>query len=407
MKAKPSLIKLIILMAFLLNITACKKDNETENSPVIEIKVAGLLGLSGALSNLGTTSKTALEIAVKKINDDFASKNSPYRLKLQIYDTQLDTLIALPLIKSLASDGYRLFIGPMTSTELASIKPFADSMGLLVVSSTSTSKSLIIPNDAIFRYCPGEQIVINALSNTIYLSGKQAMITIARNDIATLGLQTSFTTTFSGLGGTVISAGSYPASTTNFTSTLNDLRTQIQNLSTNYSRSQIGIFYPSFNEAIQLFHEASGDSILSSVNWYGTVGFIKAPGLLTDTMAASFAYATHYFSPEPGLPNSAQNIWQPLQAEILNGCGLEPDFYAFAAYDILNVMAKMVEQNNGIPTDGAQLQNQFLSVSNQSSGATGTIVLNAEGDRNNGIFNYWGLSNSNSTYTWTIVGQSQ
>lgn len=401
---------LISLLGFILLISfsfyGCKKaDDDVKDLKIF--KVAGLLPQSGALSNLGITSRFALELGVTDVNNDFISRGLPYRIELSLYDSQLDTNVAKSLMQASASNGYRMFIGPWTSSELNAIKPLADSLGLLVVSPGSTSRSLVIPNDAIFRYCPGEEIVGTALSNSMYNAGKRAAVSFSRNDIATLGLQATFDSIFTSLGGVAVSAGSYPVSTTDFTQIINDVRNQIISMSASYPLNEICVFYPSFNEAILLFNQASGDPVLTSVDWFGGVGFIKAPGLLSDTAAAEFALATNFFSPETALPNSAQSIWQPLKAEIEIQSGLEADFYAFAAYDALKVMSKLFEINQGSMPAGSLLQMGFYNLSNQSNGATGPLSLDLAGDRSTGVFNYWGLVNNNGVYEWTIVGQSQ
>jgi len=396
---------LVCFMVFILGFYSCNKENDQQQ--LIYIKIAALLPQSGALSNLGTTSKIALEIGVQEINNDFISRELPYRINLSVFDTQLDTTLARSLVHSLLAEGYKMFIGPMSSAELNAIKSVSDSAGVIVVSPSSTSRSLSIANDAIFRYCPGEQAISNALAHTMYSSGKRAIVTVTRNDIATLGLQSTFTTLFSGLGGTVVSVGSYPINTTDFSFTISEVHNQLLTLSSTFNRNEIGVYYPSFNEAILFFNQAAQDSILYSVNWYGGVGFIKSPALLLDTLAAEFAYTTSYFSPETALPNSAQYLWSPLGTAIQNQCGITADFYAIASYDALHVMSRLIEAKEGHIVGGVDLQQDFYNLSNQSSGATGIITLDTSGDRSNGVFNYWGLTNVNGAYNWTIVGQSQ
>lgn len=393
-------------LLFLLAVSACKKDSD-ENIATQSIPIAGLFSLTGDWSNLGITSKAALEIAIEEINADFANRNLPYRFSLSVYDTKLDPALAVSGVSGFAASNYKLVIGPQSSAEVAAIKPLADSLGMLVVSQGSTASTLAVPNDAVFRYCPGDQIEGQAMANTMYSSGKQAIVTLARNDAGNLGLQSSVTNFFQGLGGTVVTAGNYATNETDFTSILTAIRTQVLAWSSMYSSSQIGVYLASFDEAVQLFHQAAGDSVLQSVNWYGGDGFIKNAALLNDTSAAGFAYATQFFSPEFGLPASAQAVWQPLKTKIINRCGLEPDAFALAAYDAIKVMAKLVESNGGVPASGSTLQNAFYTLSNQHTGATGAVLLNASGDRANGSFDYWGLSYNNGTYAWTQVGQSQ
>jgi branched-chain amino acid transport system substrate-binding protein len=194
---------------------------------------------------------------------------------------------------------------------------------------------------------------------------------------------------------------------TDFTAILNELRNQVTQLSATYSNAQIGVYLASFDEAVALFNQASGDAVLSGVNWYGGDGFIKNQALLVDASAAQFAMQTNFFSPEFGLPSSSQSVWSPLLTNIFNRCGQEADAFALSAYDALRVVGKVVEKNKGIPSSGATFFDSFQTISNTYVGATGAIMLNENGDRANGSFNYWGLTNTNGVYSWTLVGQSE
>ncbi|MFM2207638.1 MAG: hypothetical protein RL213_1613 [Bacteroidota bacterium] len=398
-----SLFALTILSSFL----SCKKDND-DSTVEQEIPVTALYSLTGNWSELGVASKAASEIAVEEINADFMSRGLPYRFTLNVIDTKLDPSIALSSMSSIIAANSRLIIGPQSSAEVAAIRATADSLGLLVVSQGSTASSLSIANDAVFRYCPGDQIEGAAVSSTMYTSGKRAIVTVARNDAGNLGLQTSVGSHFQSLGGVVASAGSYAATETDFTAVLSMIRNQLVVWSSVYPSSQTAVYLASFDEAIQLFHQAAGDPVLEGVSWYGGDGFIKDAQLITDTTASGFAFRTSFFSPEFGLPVSSQPVWQALVDKIVLRSGVSPDAFALAAYDALKVMAKTVAANGGVPASGATLQTSFFNQSNQYVGATGAVMLNAAGDRASGSFDYWGISQrSDGTYYWTKVGQSQ
>ena len=389
-----------------LTFFGCRKDHE-ETCKIETIKVAALLSKTGEWSNLGISSEAALEIGVSQINQDFESRGLPYRFELSVFDTELTPSIALQNMEYLASNNFRLVIGPQSSSEMAAVKSIADSLGILVVSQGSTASSLSIANDALFRYVPGDQIEGAAMANTMITAGKQALVTLARNDVGNVGLQNSLNTNFSNLGGTVVSAGTYDPLATDYSVSLAAVKNQIIQYSASYSNTQIAVYLASFDEAVALFNQASGDPVLSSVNWYGGDGFIKNQALLNDPLAAQFAFATSFFSPEFGLPASAQNIWSPLLTSIFNACGQDADAFTLSAYDAIKVMAKVIEQNSGIPATGSSLFNSFMTLSNSHVGATGSIALNANGDRANGSFNYWGLAFANGVYTWDLVGQSE
>ncbi|MFM7015066.1 MAG: ABC transporter substrate-binding protein [Bacteroidota bacterium] len=385
-------------------VAGCKKDDEKNFTT---LNVGSMLSLTGNWSTLGIPSKAAIEIAIEEINADFEARKVPFRFSSTIFDTKLDTALAKTYMTNALNSGIRFIIGPQSSAEVGAVKSIADGGKMLVVSQGSTASSLAIANDAIFRYCPGDAIEGSAIASSIYDEGKRGLIVVARDDAGNIGLQNSVKTSFDAKASTSVeNITPYPTTTTDYTSLLNDIKTRITSLSATYGDTAVGVYLASFDEAVDIFNQANGDSILQSVNWYGGDGFIKSNAILSSSSACDFAIATHYYAPEFGLPMSAQSKWQPLTSAILSRCGQQPDAYAIAAYDAMWVLARTVEANNGIPADFANLRNSFVAQTAQFSGATGMITLNANGDRSNGSFDYWGLQKVNGVYSWKFVKKS-
>lgn len=408
MKNKKALLVLLCL-GFLWS--GCRRDNHEEDhdhcNQLEVIKVAALVSETGDWSNLGLSSEAAVEIAIEEINADFETRDLPYRFELTVFDTQLNPVLASSSMQNLADAGFRIVIGPQSSSEVGAVKALADSLGILVVSQGSTASSLAIADDFVFRYVPGDQIEGAAMANTMYTAGKQAMVTLARNDAGNLGLQNAVTTYFTAAGGTAVSAGNYDPATTDFSTSLTAVRNEIQNLNATYPLSAIGVYLASFDEAVALFNQAATDPILASVHWYGGDGFIRNEALLADPLASQFAVNTQFFSPEFGLPTSTESIWSPLLADVYARSGVVGDAYTLTAYDAMKVVAKLIENNAGVPTSSSTFKTEFFNLSNSHSGATGVISLNAAGDRSNGAFDYWGVEVVNGVYGWVYVGSSE
>jgi branched-chain amino acid transport system substrate-binding protein len=396
----------IVLFTALFFFTGCDKNTEV-NGEVTTIQISALLSETGGLSYLGLSSKATLEIAIDEINQDFLQKNYPYRFSLKVYDTQINQTLAVQAMQSIAASGCKLVIGPQTSAELTAIKPMADSLGILVVSPSSTASSLSIANDMIYRFAPGEQIVGQAMANSIANEGKKALVLISRNDVGSLGLNAAYASNFASLGYDTSLVATFDGTTTDFTSVLANVKNQIINYSTSHPLSEIGVVSTSFDETILLFNQANSDAVLSSVNWYGGVGFYKNQILLANSPASQFAVNTNFYSPGFSLPMATQNSWLPLLTKIYNLSGQQGDALTLNSYDIVKVMAKMVQQNLGLPEFGLALRNAFANAAIGCQGITGPIMLNANGDRANGTFDYYGVQFSNNAYQWYFVGQSQ
>lgn len=394
----------ILSLGVVVLVAGCKKGEEQNFTTV---NVGAMLSLTGNWSSLGVPSKAAVEIAIEEINADFEARNVPFRFSTKVYDTKLDTSLAKTYMNDALNAGMRLIIGPQSSSEVGAIKSIADGGKMLVVSQGSTASSLAIANDNIYRYCPGDIIEGSAIASSIYDEGKKGLVVVARDDAGNIGLQNSVKNAFTAKAGTTVEyLTPYATTTTDYSTLLNDIKARITALSTTYGNKAVGVYLASFDEAVDVFNQANGDSILQSVNWYGGDGFIKSSAILSSNAACDFAMATSYYAPEFGLPISAQSKWQPLTAAILSRCGQQPDAYAIAAYDVMWVLARTVEANDGIPEYAANLRNSFVAQTAQFSGATGSITLNANGDRSNGSFDYWGLQKVNGVYSWKFVKKS-
>ena len=394
---------LVITCIALMFVAGCKKEEQDFTT----VNVGAMFSLTGNWSTLGIPSKAAIEIAIEEINADFEARNVPFRFSASVYDTKLDTALAQTYMNNALNAGMRLIIGPQSSAEVGAIKSFADANKMLVVSQGSTASSLAIANDAIYRYCPGDVIEGGAIATSIYDEGKRGLVVVSRDDVGNIGLQNSVKTAFDAKASTTIEyIAPYATTTTDYTVLLNDIKARIATLSAAYGDTAVGVYLASFDEAVDIFNQANGDAILQSVNWYGGDGFIKSNAILSSTAACDFAIATSYYAPEFGLPMSAQSKWQPLSSAILSRCGQQPDAYAIAAYDVMWVLARTVEANGGIPEDAANLRNSFVAQTSQFNGATGPITLNANGDRGNGSFDYWGLQKVNGVYSWKFVKKS-
>jgi ABC-type branched-subunit amino acid transport system substrate-binding protein len=143
------------------------------------------------------------------------------------------------------------------------------------------------------------------------------------------------------------------------------------------------------------------------VNWFGGVGFFKNQAILSDPIAAQFAVNTQFYSPGFSLPLSEQNVWQPLLASIYSTIGVQGDALTLCAYDVMSVFGKMVRDYNTVPSSADAKKAAFQASANSFMGATGLITLDENGDRSNGVFDFWGLQNNNGVYEWVFVGQSE
>jgi len=390
-------------IVFALCFTSCKKDTVTEN---INITVGGLLSLSGNWSSLGLTSKEAMNLAVNDINNYLEQTASRHRFSAVMYDTKLDTSLTQKAVRDGLNANIRFYIGPQSSAELGAIRSFADSNNLLVVSQSSTAGSLAIANDAVFRFCPGDAVEGGAVAKTIFASGRTVVVTLARDDAGNKGLQQSVGAVFSSLGGSVDAITPYAINTTDYAAVLSALKTKLLQHIGSVGEKKVAVYLASFDECIDLFRQAKSDALFSSVHWYGGDGVALSNVLISDNQAASFAANTQFFAPGFGLPLQPHPDLASIIATIKSKTGIEPDAYALAAYDAMWVIARTVIALPHGANTFTKVKTVFRSEANRYFGITGPVLLNADGDRSTGSFDYWGIEEAGGTYKWKLVGKS-
>lgn len=398
--------QLFLLAVILSVLSSCSKEDPKDSSTIKTIPIAGLFSLTGNWSSLGITSQAAMNLALEDVNEYMEQRGSNYRFSTVVYDTKLDTAFANSSMQTVQSKGIQFVIGPQSSAECGAIRQLANDNHILVVSQGSTANSLSIADDALFRFCPGDGPEGLAMSRSMYAAGKRMVVTLARNDAGNLGLQTSVNSNFVDEGGQVDAMQAYGTAVTDFTTVIQQLRSKIQQHITTYGVSQVAVYLASFDECVDLFQQSVNDPILTSVNWYGGDGMVQSAALLNNVDARNFAMATGYFAPNFGLPEVTNPNMSRVAASIYSTTGIQPDAYALSVYDAMWVIARTVDSYPGVLTDFGKLKSDFTQEANRYFGITGPVLLNSNGDRSVGSFDYWGIVNTGGVFSWQIVGSS-
>lgn len=411
MKKHPILFTVSLLLLAVLFQNCRKKTYYYPGPPSPEktdtIRFGALLSLTGNWNSLGKTSQAALEIALEEINQHMELEQSGYFFITDVYDTKLDTALALQYAAAAAKAGIQVLFGPQSSAEAGAVKSFADRNELLIVSQGSTAGSLSIAGDNLFRFCPADDVEGKALAAYMHREGIRSIITLARDDAGNRGLQASTGAAFSARGGVVTALPPYGIAQTDFTAELDAIRAQVYAMLTTHPASEVAVYLASFDECVELFGQAlAGDPVLSSVRWFGGDGTALSTAISGDPAAAAFAVAVNYMAPAYGLPEESKHLWEPLSDKIKLRTGISPDAFALATYDAAWVaaLAYAAAQEDA---SFNHIKGLFQVKADQFSGATGSTLLNAAGDRATGSFDFWGLESRNGTFSWVLKGRSE
>ena len=133
---------------------------QSDDAPALEgdIDIGVIYPLTGDLAERGTHRLAGAELGAADFNEYLASMGMDWRLVLNVEDTETKPTASLEKAQLLNSKGVKLIIGPAGSGNVLSVKPYADQNNMLILSCCSTSPTLAIPGDSVFRLAPDDSV---------------------------------------------------------------------------------------------------------------------------------------------------------------------------------------------------------------------------------------------------------
>ena len=391
----------LLVLALAFGAAACGDDDSSGPDDANQLVVGALLSLTGPGRTLGQTSQAALQLAADDLNARLSADGSPTRVSLRIQDTGLDPALALDRLTALAEEGVRIFVGPQSSSEVAALKQFADSAGVVILSQGSTASSLSIEDDNVFRLVPDDSHEGEAVVALMRQDGIGTVVPLWREDAGNQGLHDAVERLFQEAGGTVTAGASYAPGATDFTAQLATIRSEIEAAAAAGGAATVAVFFAAFEEsAAAIFAAASADPVFSQVRWYGGDGIVQSALVLADPDAAAFAAATELRAPTYGLDDALILENAGLIDAIEARTGLATDAFTLAAYDALHVAALAYSQVGLLSIE--DYRSELIRQAGGYTGATGPTELNAAGDRAVGDYDFYQVC-AGAPATWQRV----
>lgn len=370
------------------------------------INIGVMTDLSDGLTSEGLRVQAATQLAAQDINAWL--QNTTWAGKVQfnvvVEDYALDNTKALNDLNSFQSQGISVVVGPLNSGSTGAILSQADSDQIVLISPSSTSPALSIPNDYLFRTAPNDVNQGAADARMMYQQGAQAIIIVYRDDTYGSGLANYTSARFTALGGTVADLIPYDPSTTNFLPVLQQLNTDYQSAVAQYGANSVAIQAISFEELGPMLLQAQSNypSLLSTPQpWYGSDGE-AGDSVLTNSTYATVMTQVRMPSTVFGYTNSSKTA--TICAEMAaKGPNLSCDSYGLSSYDDVWLAALSI-LDCGVNT-GSCIQKVLPSVADSYFGVTGWTQLQPSGDRAYGDFQIWCVEPAGSSGSaWVLCG---
>ncbi|MCX6648557.1 MAG: ABC transporter substrate-binding protein [Candidatus Bathyarchaeota archaeon] len=307
----------------------------------------------------------------------------------------------LEKIQNFKSMGVTLVIGGGWSSQAQASLAYANSNNMLLVSTSSTSPTLAIANDRLFRMCPADSATAPALADILWSYGIKRVIIIQRGDSWGDGIVNLFVPVWKAKGGNI--AGDivrYAAEATDFSNYLqqaNGMATAA-NAANGGNKERVGVLLLSFDEFAIIATQCEDYPSLYNCPFFGADGTAISTRGMTD--APNQVNHMRVFSLLAQEPSTASYNSMKARYEALTG----QQFSVYSAY-IYDAAWAILQTSLFVgSTDASKVVAAFPSVCNSMNGISGPCKLNEYGDRVPPPFNIWYYASGPSTPSLSYVG---
>src|SRR5690625_3804059 len=166
------------------------------------VPIGVLIPLTGGGSAEGPYLRNAAEMAFEEIHEMLDAAGQDLRFELLVEDTRTTPEGGLEAIEAVASAGAEVVIGPWSSGASSGARAYANSNEVLIVSPSSTSPALAIPDDFLYRLVTPDTLQGAAVAQLLDEEGIEEGIIFHRGDSYAEGLALPLRDGFAARAGT-------------------------------------------------------------------------------------------------------------------------------------------------------------------------------------------------------------
>ncbi len=395
------LVLLCCSLAFSVLFVACSDDDDDDDvvtpTEKTEIAIGVLSPESGAYPSGGVMMNTAVELAVEDLNQAFEDDGENYEVVLYSGDTETTADGASALFRTFVNNfDVDIFLGPMTSTEVEAVAGEDCISDALVLSPSSTSPTMALPDDNIYRLVTGDNMMADALADVMWENGVRVLYNIYAPDSWGDSLSQLVGAAFEAKGGDYLGRIYYmPYRSTSIAEAVDSAKAAFSGV--NATPEQCAIQLTCFEDGAAFFPIAVEDDFLSQVQWYGSDGLALNSNVLEWAEACSCAIELGFMAPLYGVTETTETA--AFTDRFIEAVGVEPDAYAMLSYDAM-CMAVHAKFNAGEDASISTLRTALETEAASMNGLTGAMTLDANGDRDSGAYFFWTLVEEGGEYVW-------
>ena len=404
-----------------LSSSSSSKYSEDDNIKK-DFVVGAILPFTGSFSSLGKSLKVALEKAEYDVNKHFEQMNSSSHFTLLMANSKTSPEETVVAIKKLHEHGANIVVGPSIGSTVLAAKEYADANNITLISYSSTSSSLSIEGDNLFRLVPDDTSQGKLVAEKMIKDGIKVIVPIWRGGLYSNDLYKSTKSYFEKLGGEVEEGINYKPYTGKFATSLHRINflmwnQELEKLNAivadaikKYGADSVGVYVISFDEITPILIQSTLYENLGKVRWYGSDKIAQNHQITKNIDAALFAMKTHLSNPLfsiDGESKKLHDLEEVLEKQLHEVGSIT---YSALAYDSYWIAALSLDKNNttfNSSNNNGNLTKSFNDIVRETAesfdeGVSGKIQLNKAGDRLDGNYDFWIVAKDNDTqsYEW-------
>lgn len=361
------------------------------------IPIGLLVPLTGGGAAEGPYLRDAAELAFDEVHDMLDAAGSDVTFELLMEDTRTTPEGGLEAIESVASAGAEIVIGPWSSSASSGARAYANSNEVLIVSPSSTSPALAIPDDYLFRLVTPDTLQGDAVAQLLDEEGIEEVIVFHRGDAYGEGLAEPLQAAFEERGGSA-ELLAYDPDLSDFAAEVNALAGEVRDLGEN-SAIMLIAFQP---DGLNILGHARLDPTLSEARWFGSKDALsptffppEAPQEVAQFMLD--VNLTGFFPTPPNNP-----VREQFEADFQERFDQAPSPWALYMYDAAWIAALSVLAADDY--DGAALREIVPGIASHYIGASGHKLLNEDGDSAVGVYEMMTAREQDGTIAPVTIG---
>ena len=356
-------------------------------------KIGFTLPLTGELSSIGKIWEKVVSLAMEDLNNEVASYGFNVEFNAVVLDDATSDEKALQNVQSLSQQGIRVIIGPAASSQVKVVKTYADNNKIVVISPSSTSPTLAIPNDFIFRTVGSDAGQARALSTLAYQEGARKPVVFFRNDEYGNAFAEFLEQNFREKGVT-ISKLSYQTGLSDYASEVATLASKVQ------SEGADSVILIAFDtDGANILSHAAESEILSKVRWFISEGPHGASELLAPAVG-KFASKVKLYGTRPLF--IANPLYEDFKTRMKEKFGIEPAVFCDNLYDAIKLAGWAILRAGSY--DGEAIKNTLPEVAKTHYGPSGWAMFDAAGDKAQQDYGVWAIVSTTEGYQFKDVG---